>query len=53
MRKWQYYNADDIPFDLKHRRHIVYDSSIGYLRDELTKNLQWAKNEIENIDEAR
>jgi hypothetical protein len=40
--------ADDIPFDLKHRRHIVYNGSLSYLRDELVKSLSWAKNEIEN-----
>src|SRR6266496_101946 len=41
-------NASDIPFDLKHRRHIVYNS-IQALRDQLTKDLQWAKTEIENV----
>jgi nucleoside 2-deoxyribosyltransferase len=42
-------NSDDIPFDLKHHRHIVYGSSISNLRDLLTKELTWAKGEIENI----
>jgi nucleoside 2-deoxyribosyltransferase len=28
-------NAADIPFDLKHQRHIVYDKSIVTLRGEL------------------
>lgn len=42
-------NANDIPFDLKHRRHIVYNDSILQLRDELTKNLEWAKGEIQNV----
>jgi hypothetical protein len=40
--------ADDIPFDLKHRRHIVYGNSISLLKNELIKNLDWAKTEIEN-----
>lgn len=42
-------NADDIPFDLKHHRHIVYGDSITSLRDMLTDELVWAKNQIENI----
>jgi len=41
-------NTDDIPFDLKHRRHIVYGDSISYLKEELSKNINWAKTEIEN-----
>jgi hypothetical protein len=35
-------NADDIPFDLKHRQHIVYGGSIDILRTELRGRLQWA-----------
>jgi hypothetical protein len=46
-------NGDDIPFDLKHRRHIVYDNSISYLKDELVKHLEWAKSEIENIRKSQ
>jgi nucleoside 2-deoxyribosyltransferase len=42
-------NADDIPFDLKHHRHIVYGDSIQNLRDNLSEELAWAKNEITNI----
>ncbi len=42
-------NAVDIPFDLKHHRHIVYGSSISGLKDNLAEELAWAKNEIENI----
>jgi len=40
-------DADDIPFDLKHRRHIVYNSSITTLRRELVKELEWARDELE------
>jgi hypothetical protein len=40
-------DAGDIPFDLKHQRHIVYNSSIATLRDELYKSLTWARDEIE------
>lgn len=39
-------DAADIPFDLKHRRHIVYGDSIATLREELGKNFEWAKGEI-------
>lgn len=44
--------ADDIPFDLKHRRHIVY-TSLTDLKEKLTKNLEWAKHEICNIKKSR
>lgn len=37
--------GSDIPFDLKHRRHIVYDS-IGGLLDNLTQDIEWALKEI-------
>ncbi len=40
-------NADDIPFDLKHRQHVVYGDSISYLKDELVKTIGWAKDEIQ------
>jgi hypothetical protein len=40
-------NADDIPFDLKHQRHIVYGNSIVSLRRELEKELSWARGELE------
>lgn len=39
-------NVDDIPFDLKHRQHIVYGNKIQYLRYELSPKLTWAINEI-------
>lgn len=42
-------DAKDIPFDLKHKRHIVYGDSLAYLRSELVKNLKWAESEIANI----
>ena len=32
-------NADYIPFDLKHRRHIVYRGSINTLKDKLIEEL--------------
>ena len=39
--------AAHIPFDLRHRRHIVYNKSITTLRRELVKDIQWAREEIE------
>lgn len=38
-------DVDDIPFDLKHRQHIVYGNKIQYLRKELSSKLTWAINE--------
>jgi nucleoside 2-deoxyribosyltransferase len=46
-------NSDDIPFDLKHHRHIVYNNSIKTLKEKLMEELIWAKNEIENIQKSR
>jgi hypothetical protein len=39
-------NADDIPFDLKHHRHIVY-SSISDLRAKLAVDLDAARSQLE------
>src|SRR5260221_12288051 len=33
--------AEDIPFDLKHFPHIVYEGSITRLRDELKRRVRW------------
>lgn len=46
-------NASDIPFDLKHHRHIVYGNSISNLKDRLAEELAWAKNEITNVQASR
>jgi nucleoside 2-deoxyribosyltransferase len=46
-------DADDIPFDLKHRRHVVYGGSIKLLREQLISELQWAQGEIQNIRRSR
>jgi nucleoside 2-deoxyribosyltransferase len=40
--------ADDIPFDLKHHRHLIYGDSIQNLRQALEKDLDWLKSEIVN-----
>lgn len=45
--------VEDIPFDLKHHRHIVYGESINGLRNSLTEELVWAKNEIDNVLSSR
>lgn len=34
-------NADDIPFDLKHFPHIVYETKLSLLRDKLSKVVAW------------
>jgi hypothetical protein len=38
-------NSDDIPFDLKHRPHIVYGGKIAKLRLDLAKRIEWAIGE--------
>ncbi|UPT94395.1 hypothetical protein J4G48_0034590 [Bradyrhizobium barranii subsp. apii] len=40
--------ADDIPFDLKHHRHLIYGDSIQNLRQALEKDLDWLKSEFAN-----
>jgi nucleoside 2-deoxyribosyltransferase len=44
--------SEDIPFDLKHKRHVVYDS-VSALKPELKLNLEWAKVQIENERKSR
>jgi hypothetical protein len=39
--------SDDIPFDLKHHRHLVYRNSIQTLRELLSNELVWLKGESE------
>lgn len=34
-------HADDIPFDLKHFPHIVYEHSLTTLRDKVTQRVKW------------
>lgn len=46
-------SASDIPFDLKHHRHIIYGSSINNLRENLRGELEWARNEIANVRNSR
>jgi hypothetical protein len=45
--------TSDIPFDLKHHRHIVYGSSIQTLRTTLSDELNWAKGQITSIRMSR
>jgi nucleoside 2-deoxyribosyltransferase len=39
--------AEDIPFDLKHHRHIIYGNSIDLLRRKLKAELEWHIVELE------
>lgn len=36
-------SSDDIPFDLKHYPHIIYNGKISEIRGELTKRIEWFK----------
>jgi len=38
-------SAADIPFDLKHHRHIVYDGTASDLKAKLEPEIAWAKSE--------
>lgn len=40
-------SADDIPFDLRHHRHIVYDGSIQTLREKLAIEMAWLKKQLD------
>ncbi|WP_220718662.1 nucleoside 2-deoxyribosyltransferase [Agarivorans litoreus] len=35
-------SADDIPFDLQHQQHLVYDGSISKLKEMLSSKIKWA-----------
>lgn len=39
-------NADDIPFDLKHHRHLIYGDRLLDLRTRLQQEIRWAKSEV-------
>jgi len=41
------HSADDIPFDLRHHRHIIYGGSIQTLKEKLRDEIEWQKQEIE------
>jgi hypothetical protein len=43
-------DAGDIPFDLTHRQHIVYEGSIQQLRTDLVQRLRWAMGEVERAN---
>lgn len=43
-------DSNDIPFDLKHRRHIVYAGKSYKLKRELIEELKWCKAEPQDID---
>lgn len=46
-------NADDIPFDLKHHQHTVYEGSIDTLREKLVTRIKWAIEEAKNNASGR
>ena len=49
-------NSEDIPFDLKHYPHIIYNNKITQLKEELTARVKWcvendtASQNIQNVD---
>ena len=40
-------DATDIPFDLKHHPHVIYDGTIHDLKEKLGPKLEWMKSETE------
>lgn len=40
-------DAHDIPFDLKHHRHLIYGDKITDLREKLEADIKWLKADIE------
>jgi hypothetical protein len=43
--------VEDIPFDLRHHRHIVYDGQLHILRDLLADELRWCiRTPVEPVD---
>ncbi|MGC4034921.1 MAG: hypothetical protein QM764_03095 [Chitinophagaceae bacterium] len=44
--------SEDIPFDLKHFPHIVYDGKISLIREELTRRLSWFKDNVGLTDKS-
>lgn len=40
-------SVEDIPFDLRHHRHIVYGGSIQTLKAKLQREIEWLKSERE------
>ena len=45
-------DAGDIPFDLKHHPHVVYDGSIADLKDKLRPKIEWMIGEAEQKKSA-
>jgi hypothetical protein len=42
-------NADDIPFDLKHLPHVVYEGQIRKLKSELQRTVRWCIKHPESL----
>jgi nucleoside 2-deoxyribosyltransferase len=43
--------AKDIPFDLEHYPHIIYDNKIVNLKNELKKRLKWFSENPQSVEE--
>lgn len=46
-------NSDDIPFDLKHYPHIIYNNKIGKLKENLTQRIRWCVENDELADRTQ
>ena len=46
-------NASDIPFDLKHHTHIIYNGTIGNLVEKLKPKLSWLMSECEKDNQQQ
>jgi len=46
-------NATDIPFDLKHHTHVIYDGTIADLEEKLKPKLEWLKGETQRNSQQR
>lgn len=44
-------SAEDIPFDLKHHHHIIYDQGISALLDKLSPRVRWSLSQLEATGE--
>lgn len=41
-------SVDHIPFDLSQHRHIIYDGSVSKLKEQLSADIMWMKEQIES-----
>lgn len=45
-------SSDDIPFDLKHQQHLVYDGKISKLKDMLKQKIVWAIDHAADLSKS-